>query len=171
MDLTLHPKQGLAFLSRATEILYGGAAGGGKSHLLRVAALAWCADIPGLQVYLFRRTHPELAKNHLEGAGSFPALLSAWTGAGFVRINLSQNVIRFGNGSGIHLSHCQYPRDLLHYQGAEIHVLMIDELKVALGHVQFSARPREIGGTGAARALPGPLSANSDGSQSWRDRP
>src|SRR5262245_1020346 len=27
----LHPKQGVAFFSTATEILYGGAAGGGKS--------------------------------------------------------------------------------------------------------------------------------------------
>jgi hypothetical protein len=38
LDLELHPKQELAFNSLATEILYGGAAGGGKSHLMRVAA-------------------------------------------------------------------------------------------------------------------------------------
>ena len=31
--LKLHPRQSLAILSKATEILYGGAAGGGKSHL------------------------------------------------------------------------------------------------------------------------------------------
>ncbi len=52
LNLNLHAKQGEAFLSRATEILYGGAAGGGKSHLMRVAAIAWCAAVPGLQVYL-----------------------------------------------------------------------------------------------------------------------
>ena len=35
----LHPKQTIAFESPATEILYGGAAGGGKSHLFRVLAI------------------------------------------------------------------------------------------------------------------------------------
>ena len=30
----LHARQSLAYLSEATEMLYGGAAGGGKSHLL-----------------------------------------------------------------------------------------------------------------------------------------
>jgi hypothetical protein len=30
-------------------------AGGGKSHLMRVAAIAWCTAIVGLQVYVFRR--------------------------------------------------------------------------------------------------------------------
>ena len=71
MELSLHPKQGEAFLSPASEVLYGGAAGGGKSHLLRVAAIAWCVDVAGLQVYLFRRTFPELFKNHMEGPGSY----------------------------------------------------------------------------------------------------
>src|SRR5260370_36489749 len=37
LNLNLHPKQWVAFESAATEILYGGAAGGGKSHLMRVA--------------------------------------------------------------------------------------------------------------------------------------
>jgi hypothetical protein len=54
-DLVLHPKQIVAKNTSATEILYGGAAGGGKSHLMRVAAIEWCCHIPNLQVYLFRR--------------------------------------------------------------------------------------------------------------------
>jgi len=54
LNLHLHLKQSLAFESRASEILYGGAAYGGKSHLMRVAATSWCYDIPGLNVFLFR---------------------------------------------------------------------------------------------------------------------
>ena len=128
MDLKLHPKQGEAFLSEATEILYGGAAGGGKSHLFRAAAIAWCYDIPGLQVYLFRRTSPDLFKNHMEGPGGLPALLGKWLESGIVRINQTKGQISFTQGSRIHLCHCQYRKDLHNYQGAEIHVLMIDEL-------------------------------------------
>jgi hypothetical protein len=48
-------------------VLYGGAAGSGKSHLMRVAAIYWCSAIAGLQVYLFRRIRDDLIKNHLEG--------------------------------------------------------------------------------------------------------
>jgi len=128
LELCLHPKQGEAFTSPAAELLYGGAAGGGKSHLLRVAAIAWCTDVPGLQVYLFRRTFPELFKNHMDGPGGFPALLAPWLAKGLVRINHSKGVIAFANGARIHLCHCQHRKDLSAYQGAEMHVLMIDEL-------------------------------------------
>lgn len=130
MDLTLelHERQSVAFESPATEMLYGGAAGGGKSHLLRVAAIAWCIAVPGLQVYLFRRTFPDLFKNHMEGPHGFPALLAPWVDGGFCKINYSKGAIEFGNGSKIHLCHCQYEKDVFGYQGAEIHVLLMDEL-------------------------------------------
>jgi hypothetical protein len=126
--MELQPKQTRAFLSRATELLYGGAAGGGKSHLMRTAAIAWCRAIPGLQVYIFRRTYPDLWANHMQGPTSFLELLAPFARDGSVRINLSEACIKFGNGSSILLRHCQYPKDVLNYQGAEIHVLMIDEL-------------------------------------------
>src|SRR2546421_1929815 len=38
LTFRLHPKQLIAFRSKATEILYRGAAGGGKPHLPRAAA-------------------------------------------------------------------------------------------------------------------------------------
>jgi hypothetical protein len=126
--LRLHPKQFQAFTSPATEILFGGAAGGGKSHLLRVAALSWCYGVPGLQVYLFRRTYQDLWKNHVDGPTGFPALLAPWIASGHVRFNHSAQKIFFWNGSVIHLCHCQHEKNKINYQGAEIDVLMIDEL-------------------------------------------
>lgn len=125
----LHEKQLVAFSSQATELMYGGAAGGGKSHLMRRAAIQWCQWIPGLQVYLFRRTFPDLFKNHMTGPGSFPVLLGDLVDSGDVRIHWGTNQIEFvRTGSMIHLCHCQYEKNVYSYQGAEIHVLLIDEL-------------------------------------------
>lgn len=128
INLNLHPQQTIAFESPATEILYGGAAGGGKSHLMRTVAIVLCSEIAGLQVYLFRRLSDDLYKNHMEGAGGFYAMLSPWFDAGLVRFNASKNYLEFWNGSKIWLSHCQYEKDMIKYQGPEIHVLLIDEL-------------------------------------------
>lgn len=126
LDLHLHAKQGQALNSTATEILYGGAAGGGKSHLMRVAAIIWCSMIPGLQVYLFRRLYDDLIKNHMEGPKGFRTLLAPWVEAGLVKIVDVE--IRFWNGSKLYLCHCQHEKDRFKYQGAEIHVLLVDEL-------------------------------------------
>lgn len=125
LNLSLWPKQSIAFQSHATEILYGGAAGSAKSHLIRVAAIAWCSQIAGLQVYLFRRIREDLVKNHLEGPTGFRALLASGLEAG---IEIIEDEIRFPNGSKIYLCHCKDEKDRFKYQGAEIHVLLIDEL-------------------------------------------
>jgi hypothetical protein len=126
LDLSLHPKQAFALETTATEVLYGGAAGGGKSYLMRLAAIIWCSMIPGLQVYLFRRIREDLIKNHMEGPKGFRAFLAGWSLCGFVTI--VEDEIRFWNGSKIYLCHCKDEKDVYKYQGAEIHVLLIDEL-------------------------------------------
>ena len=128
LDISLHDKQSEAFWSEATEMLYGGAAGGGKSHLMRIAAVSWCSNVAGLQVYLFRRVSEDLYKNHMEGSGGFYSLLAGWISLGLCSYNSSKNYISFWNGSKIWLCHCQHEKDKFKYQGAEIHVLLIDEL-------------------------------------------
>jgi hypothetical protein len=126
ITLRLHQRQEDAFTSGATEILYGGAAGGGKSHLMRVAAIAWCTMVEGLQVYLFRRISDDLVKNHIEGPKGLRAMLAPWTRAGLV--TMVEDEIRFWNGSKIYLCHCKDEKDRFKYLGAEIHVLLVDEL-------------------------------------------
>lgn len=128
LDFDLHDRQGEALLSQATEILYGGAAGGGKSHLMRIMAIILCCMIPRLQIYLFRRNFNDLTANHMVGPSGFPALLDSMVKAGKCKINYSSNVIKFWNGSHINLCHLQYEKDIYTYQGAEIHVLLMDEL-------------------------------------------
>jgi hypothetical protein len=127
LDIHLHVKQGEILRSEATEILYGGAAGGGKSHALRCLAIMWAYAFPGLQVYFFRRISDDLTKNHMEGPKGFAFLLAPWVEAGLVEI--VETEIRFKwNGSKIYLCHCHEEKDRYKYQGAEMHVLMVDEL-------------------------------------------
>jgi hypothetical protein len=115
------PKQQMLHACEANEILYGGAAGPGKSHALRHEAFDWCLRIPGLQVYLFRRTFPELEKNHIiPSLAEFPRQIG----------NYKEQKRRweFRNGSMLHFCHAQHEHDVFAYQGAEIHLLVIDEL-------------------------------------------
>lgn len=135
VDLELHPKQGLALLTEATELGYGGAAGGGKSHLGRASAIYFSHAIPGLQTYLFRRKSNELIKNHMMGKTSFPAMLSPWSRRGYTEI--VKNEIRFANGpdkkkpfengSRIFLCHCQHEKDVFDWLGPEMYYLIIEQ--------------------------------------------
>lgn len=93
---------------------------------MRIAAIVWCSAIPGLQVYLFRRIRDDLVKNHMEGPKGFRSMLAGWVNAGWCSI--VEDEIRFWNGSKIYLCHCKDEKDIYKYQGAEIHVLLIDEL-------------------------------------------
>jgi hypothetical protein len=140
LKLHLQPKQWAAFLSSATELLYGGAAFGGKSHLMRVAAIVWCAGIAGLQVYLFRRIREDLIKNHMEGRSSFGMLLAPWIVSGKCRI--VEDEIRFWNGSKIFLCHCKDEKDKYKYLGSEMHVLLMDELTHFTGAIYQFLRTR-----------------------------
>jgi hypothetical protein len=92
-----------------------------NSHALRMEGLIWCLRVPGLQVYLFRRTFPELEKNHiLPSRTFFPEDVCSY--------KTRDRRWEFDNGSMLHFCHCQYEADVFQYQGAEIHLLLIDEL-------------------------------------------
>jgi len=116
-----HAKQRTLHCSPANEILYGGAAGPGKSRALREEGKDWCLRIPGLQVYLFRRTFPELERNHIiPMRGEIPPEVARW--------NEQKKRFEFPNGSMLHACHAQYEHDVFNYQGAEIHLFLPDEL-------------------------------------------
>lgn len=114
-------KQRQLHQSPANEILFGGAAGPGKSHALRMEGVEWCLRIPNIQVFLFRRTYPELEQNHiLKSWLEFPTEVA--------RYNRSEKRWEFWNGAMFHFVHCQHEQNVFIYQGAELHVLLIDEL-------------------------------------------
>jgi hypothetical protein len=66
----LHPKQGVAFFSAATEILR--AAGGGKSHPIRAAAIGGSTGVarpPRAGCYPSTDEYPAVSFDHRVGTG------------------------------------------------------------------------------------------------------
>lgn len=118
---TPQEKQKMLHQCRANEILYGGAAGPGKSHGLRYEAVKWCMRVSKLQAYLFRKTTPELERNHIiPSLQEFPKELGSYKD--------QKKRWEFYNGSMLHFCHVEYEKDVFIYQGAELHLLLIDEL-------------------------------------------
>ena len=126
MDLLLNykptDKQRQFHESDCDEVLYGGAAGGGKSYAICWDALMRLLKYPGTHAYLFRRTYPELEMTLVKTMLSIvPRELDRYV-AGTHELKLI-------NGSVAHFCHLQNEGEgLLKYQGAEIHWLYFDEL-------------------------------------------
>lgn len=127
VEFKLYEKQRRALMSPAQEVLYGGAAGSGKSYMMRVLAIVLAMEIPHIKVFLFRRMYKELYINHVFAPDGFITMLKPFIDKGDVSFNKSDGVFNFYNGAQIYLCHAQHETDIQQYLGAEIHVLLIDE--------------------------------------------
>ena len=47
-------------------VAYGGARGGGKSHIVRWLAILLALIFKGIRILIMRKTYPELVKNHID---------------------------------------------------------------------------------------------------------
>jgi len=125
LDLSLHPRQLQAFETPATELLFGGATEGGKSHYARVFLIAACLCVPHLQCVLIRKKYNDILANHVEGRTGFRALLAPLLIA--EKVHITNDGVKFYNGSVIAFQHCQDERQFDSAQGVEKHILVIDE--------------------------------------------
>lgn len=125
----LYPKQLTALTSSARFVFYGGAAGGGKSHLARVAAIQAALTIDDLQIYFFRRVYQELLDNHMQGPTGFHSLLAPFIAMlpSTQKISVLEHLIKFPNGSVIHFCHCQHEDSVWTHHGKEMHFIVFEE--------------------------------------------
>jgi Terminase-like family. len=126
-DFKLYVPQQRALITPAKEVLYGGAAGGGKSYLARVGSIIYSLEIPGLITYLFRRTFKEVLANHVHTPGGYLEMLKGLIDSGDCTYSKTDYSFNFYNGSRIQLAHAQYEQDIYAHQGAQIGFLILDE--------------------------------------------
>lgn len=121
MDIEITARQREFFNASATEILYGGAAGGGKSYGQVLDAMLYALKYPGSKQLILRRTFPELDKSIIRTALMiYPKEI--------YKFSQATRTGRFVNGSLIDFGYCEAENDVLRYQGLEYDVIRFDEL-------------------------------------------
>lgn len=115
----LYPKQ-IEFCKATNKyICYGGARGGGKSHVSRIKMCLLAFNYPGIQILLLRRTLKELRENHVLQLQKLLKNIA----------NYKDNTkeFLFPNGSRIVLGYCDNEKDVLQYQGQAYEVIVLEE--------------------------------------------
>lgn len=120
-DLKITKRQAEFINATADEVLFGGAAGGGKSYAQMVDALIYAIRYPGSRQLILRRTYPELEKSLIRVAQAiYPREIFSY--------NATKYTGKFTNGSSIDFGHCHAEDDVYKYQSAEYDVIRFDEL-------------------------------------------
>jgi predicted phage terminase large subunit-like protein len=112
-------------LDQKREVLYGGAAGGGKSDFLLMAALQY-ADVPGYAALILRRTFSQLSK--ADGLLLRTQEWPAGKAQGAETVGGTPTKWIFPSGARLEFGHCQHERDRFDYQSAAYQFIGFDEL-------------------------------------------
>lgn len=105
------------------EVLFGGAARGGKSYALLMSALRY-VDRPKYSALILRKTYQDLAK-----PGAILDDAKSWlVGQPGVAWNEQSKTFRFASGSTLSFGFLQTPNDHLQYRGAAFQFVGFDEL-------------------------------------------
>lgn len=118
-----HPKQA-AFLmmDEIHEVLYGGAAGPGKSTAMLMAALQY-VDVPSYSALILRRTFKQLSKK-----GALMDKSKEWLNPTDAKWDAENRAWNFPSGARLEFGYLENDRDLDNYQSAEYQFIGFDEL-------------------------------------------
>lgn len=121
MEISVTAKQKQFMDATCDEVLFGGAAGGGKSYAQVIDALVYAVKYPGSKQLILRRTYPELDKSIIRTTMAlYPKEI--------YRYISSSHTGQFTNGSIIDFGYCDSETDIYRYQSAEFDVIRFDEL-------------------------------------------
>lgn len=121
MDISLTRRQKVFVDATATEVLYGGSAGGGKSYGQVIDALLCALRYSGIKQIIFRRTYSELDMSIIRTMMSvYPQEL--------YKYNSTSHTFKFKNGSIIDCGYIATDADVRRYQSAEFDIIRFDEL-------------------------------------------
>lgn len=120
-NIGVSPKQKKFLDCYADEVLYGGAAGGGKSYAQLIDAFLYAMKYPNSRQLILRRTYAELEKSLIRvHLGMYPRNV--------YRYNDSKHTGKFVNGSVIDFGYCDKETDVYQYMSSEYDVIRFDEL-------------------------------------------
>lgn len=105
------------------EALYGGAAGGGKSYALLMAALQYVHE-PTYRALIIRRTYKQLSKSDSILSTAEEWLLPRKD----VGYSKDSHCFRFPSGARLEFGHMEHEKNKFDYQGAAYHFVAYDEL-------------------------------------------
>lgn len=117
-----HAKQREFLSLGCLEALYGGAAGGGKSDALLMAALQY-ADVPGYAALVLRRTFRDLNQ-----PDAIMARAKEWLAGTRAVWNERDKRFTFPSGATLTFGYCDSQNDVLQFQGAALQFIAWDEL-------------------------------------------
>lgn len=117
-----HPKQALALLLPQKEILFGGAAGGGKSDWLLRAALQY-ADVPGYNAIIFRKTYASLI-----GLDGLVPRSQTWLAGTDAVWHEKDRTWKFPSGAALKFGYLDTARDRTQYQSTAYAFIGFEEL-------------------------------------------